>query len=446
MRQPERSPGNGLRPASLPPAAGGGLSRAVLYSLMALHVGGASATYIFGKAAALGFDNPEVLTLLRAMGAAVIFLLLTGTVVPKPRFSLREWGHLCWLGFLVVPLNQYCFIKGLQYTVPSHPALLYALTPMGVLLLDSLLKKSRPPLAKIVGVVLALGGVLLILRPWEGGPEIRRIRTGDFWILGAVLSWVCYTVAARESCRKHDPIVVTAWSLVIGALMLLPIAGRDLFDVARGNHTGGRLVFAGLAGGGHQRHHDAALECPAARFNIGGGGGVYQCAAAHHRPPDGPAGGRGLAGSPAGSRAIVLLRHAAGDFGGYNRPVPARLTEAVSKKSFGPISALGSGFKSSAYCVYACGLKPDPALILNQNPIFDTASGEAIQCIPIVAFFSENQATIADVAIRAGALRFQKVSRSSLRPNIPMCRRPYFNVAARNSLNRCQDFWSASSR
>jgi hypothetical protein len=61
-------------------------------------------------------------------------------------------------------------------------------------------------------------------------------------------------------------------------------------------------------------------------------------------------------------------------------------------------------------------LKPDPALILNQNPIFGTASGEAIQCIPIVAFFSENQATIADVAIRAGALRFQKVSRSPLRP------------------------------
>jgi hypothetical protein len=68
------------------------VAAAVLYSLMALHVGGASASYIFGKAAALGFDNPEVLTLLRAMGAAVIFLLLTGTVIPKPRFSLQGMG------------------------------------------------------------------------------------------------------------------------------------------------------------------------------------------------------------------------------------------------------------------------------------------------------------------------------------------------------------------
>jgi drug/metabolite transporter (DMT)-like permease len=208
-----------------------GFSQAVLYGLMALHVGGASATYIFGKAAAVGFDNPEVVTLLRAAGAAIFYLLLTGTVIPKPQFSLREWGQLCGFGFLVVPLNQYCFIKGLQYTVPSHPALLYALTPLGVLLLDSLLKKSLPPLPKIIGVGLALCGVVFILRPWEGGAEFSRIRTGDFWIMGAVLSWVVYTIAAREACRKHDPRAVTAWSLIVGALMMLPIAGRDLIEL-----------------------------------------------------------------------------------------------------------------------------------------------------------------------------------------------------------------------
>jgi drug/metabolite transporter (DMT)-like permease len=204
------------------------LSRGTLYGLMALHVGFASATYIFGKAAAVGFDDPAVLTLLRACGAAVIFLLLTGTLIPLPRFSGREWGHLCWLGFLVVPANQYCFLRGLQYTVPSHPALLYALTPLVVLLLDSLRLKSMPPPAKLTGVCLALAGAAIILRPWERGAEFNRIRTGDLWILGAVLSWALYTIAAREVCRAHDPRAVTAWSLIIGAVMTLPIAGRHL--------------------------------------------------------------------------------------------------------------------------------------------------------------------------------------------------------------------------
>jgi drug/metabolite transporter (DMT)-like permease len=204
------------------------LPRRALYSLMALHVGCASASYIFGQAAAVAFADPEVLTLLRAAGAAVVFVLLTGTAIPKPRFGAADWIRLCGFGFLLVPINQYCFIRGLQYTVPSHPALLYALTPLGVLFLDSLLQKSMPTATKIIGVGLALCGVVLILRPWEGGPEVRRLRTGDFWILGAVLSWIIYTVAVRQSCRQHDPRTITAWSLIIGALMMVPLAVADL--------------------------------------------------------------------------------------------------------------------------------------------------------------------------------------------------------------------------
>jgi drug/metabolite transporter (DMT)-like permease len=195
---------------------------------MALHVACASATYVLGKAAAVGFNDPAVLTLLRALGAAVIFLLLTGTVIPKPRFRPREWGYLFGLGLLVVPCNQYCFLRGLQYTVPSHPALLYALTPLLVLTMDSLQLRRRPPRIKMAGVALALAGVALILRPWEQGSEFDSIRIGDYWILGAVLSWSVYTVAARSACRRHDPRSVTAWSLIIGALLMLPLAGGDL--------------------------------------------------------------------------------------------------------------------------------------------------------------------------------------------------------------------------
>ena len=36
-----------------------------------------------------------------------------------------------------------------------------------------------------------------------------------------------------------------------------------------------------------------------------------------------------------------------------------------------PISVLDPHFKSSTYSIYACGLKPEPALILNRNPIFE---------------------------------------------------------------------------
>jgi drug/metabolite transporter (DMT)-like permease len=224
LLSPESTPGL----AATPPGAGDGLPRTTLYGLMALHVGCASATYIFGKAAAVGFANPEVVTFFRAAGAALIFLVLTGSLIPKPRFRRREWGVLFLFGCLLVPANQYFFLRGLQYTVPSHPALLFALTPLFVLVLESLRARRLPPAAKITGVLLALMGVLFILRPWERGAAFNRIRIGDFWILGAVFCWAIYTIAAREMCRRHDPRTVTAWSLILGALVMTPVAVRDL--------------------------------------------------------------------------------------------------------------------------------------------------------------------------------------------------------------------------
>ena len=46
------------------------LRKISLYALMATHVGLASGTYVFAKAAAVGFPDAESLTLARAIGAA----------------------------------------------------------------------------------------------------------------------------------------------------------------------------------------------------------------------------------------------------------------------------------------------------------------------------------------------------------------------------------------
>jgi len=204
------------------------VKRLTLYGLMALHVGLAAGTYVFSKKAAIGFSNPEALTLTRALAAAVIFLLLSGWAIPKPDFGAKDWPKIIGLGILLVPANQYCFLRGLQHTVPSHPALFYALTPLGVLLMVSTLRRQLPPFEKTVGVLLALAGVVVVLRPWQVGRFANELRSGDFWVLAAVLGWIIYTVAVKGMCRKHDPRAVTAWSLIAGALAMMPLAGYDL--------------------------------------------------------------------------------------------------------------------------------------------------------------------------------------------------------------------------
>ncbi len=198
---------------------------------MATHVSLASGTYVFAKAAAVGFPDPATLTLARALGAALLLLLLTSSVIPRPQFRLKEWLRILVFGILLVPINQYSFLRGLRHTVPSHPALFYALTPLGVLVLASGLRQKLPAGRKVIGVLFALVGVYFILRPWDAGDTIKEIRKGDFWILGAVLAWVIYTVLARKTCQDHDPRVVTAWSLILGAMVMTPIGGYSLLTM-----------------------------------------------------------------------------------------------------------------------------------------------------------------------------------------------------------------------
>jgi drug/metabolite transporter (DMT)-like permease len=204
------------------------MQRVATYMLMGAHVILAAGTYVFGKEAAVGFSDPGALTLARALGAAVCLLLLSGWAIPPPRFTRGEWARLLILGVILVPVNQYTFLRGLKLTAPSHPALLYALTPLGVLLLASVLERRWPSARNVGGVLAALSGVVIILRPWEQGAAVVEMRSGDLWVLVAVLAWVVYTLAAGRTCRERDPRAVTAWSLILGAVVMTPISGHTL--------------------------------------------------------------------------------------------------------------------------------------------------------------------------------------------------------------------------
>jgi drug/metabolite transporter (DMT)-like permease len=208
------------------------MTRRTVHLLMAIHVAGSAVTYVLGKHAAVGFPDAGSLALARALCSALLLLALTGTVIPRPKFTRREWLHIAGLGVLLVPMNQYLFLRGLRDTVPAHPPLFYAMTPVGVLLLQAALARRLPPAQKIAGVVLAFAGVIVLLRPWEQeDPRFQELRTGDLWILVGTVVWVVYTVAAAPLFRRHDPRAVTAWILVLGAAALAPFAGGELLAV-----------------------------------------------------------------------------------------------------------------------------------------------------------------------------------------------------------------------
>jgi drug/metabolite transporter (DMT)-like permease len=190
-----------------------------------------SGTFLVAKQALHDFP-PLVLSGLRFVLAAIVLWPAT-RLLTRARIDRADRGRIVLLGLLGVPLNQGLFLFGLQWSSASHAALLYALTPAFVLLIEAR-GGLRPTAVQIIGVLIAFAGVLTLMLQ-RGLHFDRHSLGGDALILCAVAAWAIYTVAGRGVTRRYGPLLVTAEAILWGALLFLPIAVFALrgFDATR---------------------------------------------------------------------------------------------------------------------------------------------------------------------------------------------------------------------
>jgi drug/metabolite transporter (DMT)-like permease len=138
------------------------------------------------------------------------------------RLRLRQVVLLLVLGLLAVPLNQWCFLAGVRLSTPANASLMYALTPVWTLLLSSALHQERLTALKLTGVLLAVGGVVLVL--WEEAPLPSSSTTlGNWLLLLASWAWALYTVLSQRVAMQLGALKTTALSMVLGWMLYLPL-------------------------------------------------------------------------------------------------------------------------------------------------------------------------------------------------------------------------------
>ncbi len=131
-------------------------------------------------------------------------------------------GRLIWLGLVGNSVYQICFLLGLAYTTAANAALIIATTPAMVAAAGALLGIERLRRSAVAGIVLAIGGVALILLA-RGLAFTGAGLRGDLLLLGCAVSWTAYTLGVRSLGAGLSPLTITTWTTLTGLPGLLLI-------------------------------------------------------------------------------------------------------------------------------------------------------------------------------------------------------------------------------
>jgi len=176
--------------------------------------------------------SPFNLAILRFAVADVCMLALMAAWPPaRPRFSGPDLGRVIALGLLGVPGYHLALNWGEERTSASVAALIVATAPVMVALLSAF-ASERLRARGAFGIALAFGGVALLAFTQPSTGSTRTLVTGLFATLGAPVAWAVYTIVAKPLARPGDAMRVTAGSILVGSVALLPFVRASTFSEA----------------------------------------------------------------------------------------------------------------------------------------------------------------------------------------------------------------------
>ncbi len=185
-----------------------------------------SANFVVVKAA-IGDLGPLTFTAIRYVVASVTLFLLVrwrmGVIRRPTGLTLR----LIALGMLGFGCYQVAWTLGLTQITAGDSALIIAASPVLVALLAGAIGMDRLTTPKLAGALIAFAGVALVI---AGGHDLAlgASLAGDALTLLAACLWAVYTVIGTRMLRVVDPLQATAWAVLGGTLLLVPLGGWEL--------------------------------------------------------------------------------------------------------------------------------------------------------------------------------------------------------------------------
>jgi len=169
---------------------------------------------------------PFTLAILRfGQGGFLLLLLLLIWKRDLLRIGWRDVPYLLLLGVIFFTIFPVTFNMSLRLTEASRGALMLATMPLWSVLLARVAKRERLSTRQIFGVLLAFAGVGVVLAERGltfAGTSLSLV--GDALMLVTALCGAVYGVLAKRMLTRYNAMTVTAYTMIFGTLLLVPVA------------------------------------------------------------------------------------------------------------------------------------------------------------------------------------------------------------------------------
>ncbi len=208
-------------PGIVEPRQGKGLTALSAYLLMSIATIFWSGNIVATKIALKDFP-PQILIPLRMTIAAALFLLISApslrTLFRKAR---NDWKTFAGLAATGIVLNQLFFMLGLWYSSVTHAALTFAMVPIFVLIISRWMHMEAITIPKILGVLVAFGGVVVLTFAEE--PLDTNYGVGNLILLTGAVCFSIYTILAKRAAGQYDSLTLNVVSYAMGSLLVAPV-------------------------------------------------------------------------------------------------------------------------------------------------------------------------------------------------------------------------------
>ncbi|WP_160719387.1 DMT family transporter [Bacillus sp. USDA818B3_A] len=219
---------------------------ASLYALLSISFWGVS--FVSTKALLVKLDPFSIIVLRFGIGALFLFVLL---LIQRSRMlvSIKYFPHLIILGILGVFVHQVLQATALLTINASSAGWLISLSPIFTVILSILFLYEKMNMTKIIGMVLAITGVLLVTTTRSGQSLQITINIGLFLMILSTLNWAVYSVLLKSLKIPYPPLLVTFYMSLIGMALTTPFIIRNSGweSITQLTHTDwAHLLFLGI--------------------------------------------------------------------------------------------------------------------------------------------------------------------------------------------------------